>query len=112
MKWLLVAIIVAATTASDFLQSRELKRSIGDWSSLWRSGWLAVAVACLAVSFFAFLKLLSMEDLSFAAPATAATYVTETVVARAALKERVGGRRWAGALLVAAGVALVARPGT
>ena len=36
----------------------------------------------MAVSFFCFLRLLSIADLSFAVPATAATYVVETVLAR------------------------------
>ena len=66
------------------------------------------SVALMAVSFFAFMTLLSVADLSFAVPATAASYVLETVLARYVLKERISGKRWAGALLVACGVALVA----
>jgi drug/metabolite transporter (DMT)-like permease len=62
----------------------------------------------MAVSFFAFLALLKIADLSFAVPATAATVVVETLLARVVLKERVDGRRWAGAVLVALGVALLA----
>jgi len=62
----------------------------------------------MAISFFAFMSLLKVADLSFAVPATAATYVIETILARFLLKERVGRKRWAGALLVACGVALVA----
>jgi uncharacterized membrane protein len=62
----------------------------------------------MAVSFFAFMSLLRVADLSFVVPATAASYVLETVLARYVLKERIGRRRWAGALLVACGVALVA----
>ena len=45
----------------------------------------------MAVSFFAFMNLLSVADLSFAVPATAATYVFETMLARYFLKERVTG---------------------
>jgi uncharacterized membrane protein len=54
------------------------------------------------------MTLLTVADLSFAVPATAASYVLETVFARYILKEQVSGQRWAGALLVACGVALVA----
>ena len=61
----------------------------------------------MAVSFFAFMGLLSMADLSFAVPATAITYVLETVLAKYLLKEQVNGLRWAGAALVICGVALV-----
>jgi uncharacterized membrane protein len=62
----------------------------------------------MAVSFFSFLKLLEVADLSFAVPATAASYVIETVLARLILKEQVGPRRIAGTLLVGFGVALLA----
>jgi drug/metabolite transporter (DMT)-like permease len=62
----------------------------------------------MAVSFFAFMALLSVAELSFAVPATAASYVLETILARYILKERISRKRWAGALLVACGVALIA----
>jgi drug/metabolite transporter (DMT)-like permease len=51
--------------------------------------------------------LLTITDLSFAVPATAVTYVLETVLAKYVLKEHVNGLRWAGASLVICGVALV-----
>jgi uncharacterized membrane protein len=62
----------------------------------------------MAISFFAFMKLLSVADLSFAVPASAATVVVETVLAKLLLKEQVDVRRWAGAGLVACGVVLLA----
>ena len=51
--------------------------------------------------------LLTIADLSFAVPATAVTYVLETVLAKYVLKEQVNWLRWAGASLVICGVALV-----
>ena len=60
-----------------------------------------------AVSFFSFVSLLGIADLSFAVPATALGNVAKTVFARMFLKEHVGWRRWAGALLVSFGVLLV-----
>ena len=65
------------------------------------------AVAAMAVSFFAYLGLLAIADLSFAVPATAITYVLETVLAKYVLKEHVNWLRWAGASLVICGVVLV-----
>ena len=61
----------------------------------------------MAVSFFAYLGLLTIADLSFAVPATAITYVLETILAKYLLKEQVNWLRWAGASLVICGVALV-----
>ena len=117
--WLLVGVIVAATVLSDILQSREMKRhgEIDDFrpsrlgrvlAALARRRGLALAIVCQAVSFFAFLALLSVADLSFAVPATALSYVLETILAKYVLKERISLARWAGAGLVACGVALLA----
>ena len=120
MKWWLVAIIVGFTVLSDVLQSFEMKRHVVEVADL-RPGrlgkvlagfarrWLLVlAVFFMAISFFAFMKLLSVADLSFAVPVTAATVVLETILARLLLKEKVTAMRWAGAFCVACGVALLA----
>ena len=120
MRWLMVAIIVGSTVLADLLQSFEMKRNVvavedlrpgrlgGLLSGLARRGPLVLAVFFMAISFFAFMKLLSIADLSFAVPVTAASVVLETVLARLVLKETVSPTRWAGALCVACGVALLA----
>ena len=119
MNWLLVALIAAATTASDVLQSAAMKRhgEIRDFrpgalgrvlALLARNKLIVASVAAMTVSFFAFIALLSVADLSFAVPATAASYVLETVLAKYVLQEPVTMERWAGASLVACGVALLA----
>jgi drug/metabolite transporter (DMT)-like permease len=117
VRWLLVALMVTATVASDVLQSFEMKRS-GE-QSIGASGvlrllrligqrkFLILAIGCLAVSFFSFMALVEIAPLSFAVPASAASYVFETALAKFVLKERVGARRIAGTLIVLAGVALI-----
>ena len=109
MNWLFVAIIVGATAGSDLLQSYEMKRGFQGsiLKRLLQRPALSAAVALMALSFYAFLRLLQTADLSFAVPATAATLVLETILARTVLKERVSAFRWAGALLVACGVAIL-----
>jgi drug/metabolite transporter (DMT)-like permease len=72
-----------------------------------RNRFVIGGVTAMAVSFFAFMKLISMTELSFAVPVSAVTYVMETVLAKYFLKERVSGLRWAGAGLVVCGVVLV-----
>lgn len=99
--WLLVAAVVLSTAAADLLQSHSMRRGGSKWE-------LAVSFVFMASSFFAFIQLLKVADLSFAVPATAASFVLETLLARLVLKEKVGPRRWGGALLVAMGVALLA----
>jgi drug/metabolite transporter (DMT)-like permease len=120
MKWFMVAIIVGSTVLADLLQSFEMKRHsvaaedlrpgrlAGMLARLAKRGPLVLAVFFMAISFFAFMKLLSVADLSFAVPATAASVALETVLARLVLREKVTPLRWAGALSVACGVALLA----
>ena len=73
-----------------------------------RNAWFLLALAGYAISFFGFMALLSIRDVSFAVPATALGYALETLLARLFLHEQVSLRRWAGAALVVAGVALLA----
>ncbi len=118
--WLLVAVIVSCTVTGDLLQSLEMKR-FGEMrefnaagirrhlAALARRRYLILAVCFMAVSFFAFMKLMTFADLSFAVPASAGSIVIETILARLVLKEKVNRIRWAGVGLVAFGVALLAQ---
>jgi uncharacterized membrane protein len=54
------------------------------------------------------MSLLSVADLSFILPVTAAGYVVTTFLGRVILHEQVSPERWAGAILISAGTALVA----
>jgi len=118
--WTLLALMVGSTVMGDVLQSMEMKRhgeirefhprGIGRaLAALARKKFLILAIFCMAVSFFAFMTLLESTDLSFAVPASAATLVFETILARMVLNERVDSRRWVGACLVACGVVLLAQ---
>lgn len=118
MTFVLLAIVVLTSAAGELMVTHGMKRAgeIADFRpralavSLWRAlagGWLPAGVLALAISFFSLLAVLSMADASFVIPATAVTYVLNTLGAGVLLKERVTGTRWAGAALVAAGVALV-----
>ena len=118
-RWILVAVMVGSTVMGDLLQSLEMKRhgEIHDfhprgWAKLFgalaREKYLILAIGFMAISFFAFMTLVSQADLSFAVPATAASFVFDTVLARYLLRERVDAKRWLGAALVAGGVALLA----
>ncbi len=118
MKWLLVAIVVLTTTVGEVMQAMGMKHhgEIHDFSpnalgrvlaALTRNRYIVISFLAMAFSFFAFMALISSADLSFAVPATAASYVLETVLAKALLKEHIGIKRWAGALLVTGGVTLL-----
>ncbi len=72
-----------------------------------RQGWMWLAFALMALSFFAMLELLTREDVSFVIPATAASYAVGALGAKFLLHEQVSRTRWLGVLLVSFGVALV-----
>jgi drug/metabolite transporter (DMT)-like permease len=119
MIWLLLAIMVTGTVLGDVLQSHEMKRTgahqpnarglLALVQHIGTRGPLMLAIGSMAVSFFAFMALLQRAPMSFVVPASAATFVVETILARFFLGEAVGRRRWAGTLLVASGVFLLAR---
>jgi len=119
MKWALLSIVVGATVLSDLLQSYQMKRA-GEQAArasgllellprIARNRYLILSIVCLAVSFFAFMALVQTEPLSFAVPASAASFVVETVLAKLLLKEHIGRRRGIGAMLVLCGIVLLAR---
>jgi drug/metabolite transporter (DMT)-like permease len=118
MMWTYVAIIVLATTVGEVMQAVGMRRhgEIRDFrpnalgraaATLARNRFVIASVVAMAISFFAYMALLTVAELSFAVPVTAVTFVLETVLAKYILKERVTALRWAGAGLVVCGVALV-----
>jgi drug/metabolite transporter (DMT)-like permease len=119
VKWILLAVIVLATVFADLLQSYEMKQHGGQRISarglaqmlqiIAKRRFLLLSIVFMAISFFAFMALLQRAPLSFAVPASAATFVCETFLAKYLLREAVGKRRAAGALLVLSGVLLLAK---
>jgi ceramide glucosyltransferase len=114
---LLLATLILTSSLGEILSARAM-RDIGHVSFRWRalrqtigrairSRRLLAGVACLAVSFFSFLSLLSYADLSYVVPLTAVSYITNTLGAKLFLKERISAARWTGTLLVATGVAII-----
>jgi drug/metabolite transporter (DMT)-like permease len=119
--WSAIAVVVISSTAGDVLTARAMKE-VGHVGELWRSKGLlavlkavvgnvyfAVGIACMSVSFFSLLVALSWADVSLVGPAAASlTFIANAFAAKLYLKEDVNRRRWAAALLVACGVALLA----
>jgi drug/metabolite transporter (DMT)-like permease len=118
--WGAITVVVLASTAGDVLLSHAMKR-IGDLGELQRRAGLAnvlgavlvngtflLGVGCMAVAFFSLLVALSWADVSLVAPASASlTFVSTAIAAKFFLHENVDRRRWAAALMVCVGVALL-----
>lgn len=118
LRWRLAALTSICNTVGDVLNTAGMKREpevekLGPRSLLAmlaltvRNPLVIGGVSALTVGFFAMLALLSIANVSFSVPATAMSYVLETLLAKYILKERVGLRRWAAATLVACGVVLL-----
>ena len=118
MKWILVAIIASSNTMGDLLNTAGMKRigAVEDLSlrslvqlllAIVRSPMVLGGIAALAIGFFAIMSLLSIATVSFAIPATAISYLLETLLAKYILKEDVRWRRWAASGLVVVGVVLL-----
>ncbi len=72
-----------------------------------RVPWMWAGVGLMATAFFSLLAVLSKENVSLVVPVTALSYGAGALGGRLFLGEQVTPRRWAGVLLVCAGVALV-----
>jgi drug/metabolite transporter (DMT)-like permease len=118
MRWALVGVIAICNTLGDVLNTAGMKRQgevedLSPWTMLrmvkriLRNPLVLAGFGALAVSFFALLSLLSITTVSFAVPATAVSYLLETLLAKYILGEDVRWRRWAAASLVACGVVLL-----
>ncbi len=115
---ILMFVAVIGVTFGDIWMSQCMKglgemkvASVGDFFSL--AGrilstpkfWMAISGMC--TFFFIWTYILSYADLTFVLPLTAVTYVLNAILAPKVLNEVVSPTRWAGVLLITAGVALV-----
>ena len=118
MQWRLAALTSVCNTVGDVLNTAGMKREpeveklnlhslIAMLSRIVRNPLVIGGVASLTAGFLAMMSLLSIANVSFAVPATAISFVLETLLAKYILKEDVGLRRWAAATLVACGVVLL-----
>jgi bacterial/archaeal transporter family protein len=118
IEWRLAALTSICNTIGDVLNTAGMKREpeveklnlhslIAMLSRIVRNPLVIGGVASLTAGFLAMMSLLSIANVSFAVPATAISFVLETLLAKYILKENVGLRRWAAATLVACGVILL-----
>jgi drug/metabolite transporter (DMT)-like permease len=119
--WASILAVALASVVGDVLLSRAMRQA-GDVNDLWRrsGSWVVIrrtlgnpvfgaGVLAMAVSFFSLMFSLSWGDVSLVGPAAASlTFIGNAFAAKIFLHENVDRRRWIAAVLVAAGVALLA----
>ena len=115
---LMLAAVVMTGAAGDVCVAHAMKR-VGEISSfrpadIFRFGmraslnvYLWLGIAWKAVAFFCFLALVENAELSWVVPATAISFLVELIAAKLFLRETIHATRWAGALFIGAGVALI-----
>ena len=104
-----VMIASAMRTLGDLDDIRSQHGLIGAILAVLLSPRFILGVIFMSLSFFSLLFALSHADLSLVAPASASlTFVTNAIAAKFFLHENVDRRRWIAALVVCAGVALMA----
>jgi drug/metabolite transporter (DMT)-like permease len=123
MKTFIVAFLAALSAAvGETILSFAMKRSgevdmaePSHWLSLVfsivRNRYIFLGVVLLGIYFFLYLAALSWADLSFVLPLTAVSYIFAALLAKFFLKEDVSWFRWAGTLVIIAGIMLVALDG-
>lgn len=112
--YVLTVVVVFANLFGNLLMSWGLKRRgdvLGaaalDYIRVIFDPVVAAGVALLILWLLSRMTLLSWADLSYVLPVTAIGYVLSAVAGRVFLGETVTPARWAGTLLIVAGVALV-----
>ena len=114
----LLGLVVGGSVLGDLLKAHGMRRQGAPGSfrgpallrfaaATFKNLWFLLSLVAYAVSFFGFMALVSIRDVSFAVPATALGYVLETLLAHSVLGESVSRKRWIGAVLVVAGVGLI-----
>lgn len=119
--WMSIFSVALASVVGDVLLSRAMKQ-VGDVNDLWgrHGAWavlrrtlgnpnFAAGLFAMALSFFSLMFSLSWGDVSLVGPAAASlTFIGNAFAAKIFLHEKVDRRRWMAAVLVAAGVVLLA----
>lgn len=122
LKWALIVSTVFASSAGDILCAKGMSegRELNDFHPagllhaleyIFTRRLVIVGYLCYALAFISLMGLLSVAQLTVAVPATAFSFVVDTLGARFILHERVHWKRWIGVVCVSAGVVLAVRSG-
>lgn len=113
--WLCAAVVVLSNVFGNFFMKRgmpaELPTPFAYIAALFQP-WVALGVALLILWMLSRMALLSWADLSYVLPVTSIGYVLVALAGKFLLNEQITVKRWAGIVLIMAGVALVGSVGS
>ena len=110
--WICATVVVLSNAFGDFFMKRGLPAGTALAGPLQYVGalfqpWVALGVALLILWQMSRMALLSWADLSYVLPVTSVGYVVVALIGKTLLHEAISPVRWAGIVLIVAGVALV-----
>jgi uncharacterized membrane protein len=108
--WVCVAIVVLSNAFGNFCMKRGMSGALSaplDYILVLFRPWVALGVGLLILWLLLRMALLSWADLSYVLPVTAIGYVLVALEGRVWLHETITSKRWAGIVLIVAGVSLV-----
>ena len=108
--WICATVVVLSNVFGNFFLKKGMPADLPTpWSyiTVLFHPWVALGVVLLVLWMTSRMTLLSWADLSYVLPVTAIGYVLVALVGHALLDEQIPVKRWAGIVLIVAGVALV-----
>jgi uncharacterized membrane protein len=108
--WICATVVVLSNVFGNFFLKRGMPASLPTplaYIAALFQPWVALGVLLLITWMLARMTLLSWADLSYVLPVTSIGYVLVALVGKLFLHEEISLKRWAGIVLIMAGVALV-----
>ena len=108
--WICATVVVLSNVFGNFFLKKGMPSELPTpWSyiTVLFHPWVALGVVLLILWMMSRMTLLSWADLSYVLPVTAIGYVLVALVGHVLLDEQIPVKRWAGIVLIMAGVGLV-----
>ena len=108
--WICAAVVVLSNVCGNFFMKRGMPARLDtplDYIAALFQPWVSLGVLLLILWLLSRMALLSWADLSYVLPVTSVGYVLVALAGKIFLHEQVSAKRWAGIVLIMAGVALV-----
>jgi len=108
--WICATVVVLSNVFGNFFMKRGMPAQLAtplEYITVLFQPWVALGVLLLLLWMLSRMALLSWADLSYVLPVTSIGYVLVALAGKLFLNEQITPLRWAGIVLIVAGVALV-----
>ena len=108
--WICATVVVFSNVFGNFFMKRGMPAQLVtplEYITVLFQPWVALGVLLLLLWMLSRMALLSWADLSYVLPVTSVGYVLVAIAGKLFLNEQITPQRWAGIILIVAGVALV-----